>query len=542
MEKHFLGIDVGTGSVRAGIFNRQGDMVSQASHDIKIWHPKPGYAEQSSQDIWRAACRATKQALAESGLAAGDIGGLSFDATCSLVALAQDYEPVSISPGGEPERNIIVWMDHRATEQAARINRTGHKVLDYVGGKISPEMEVPKLLWLKENLPQAWSQARRIMDLTDFMFYRATGQDARSLCSVVCKWTYLAQPGAGGYQPDFFEPLGLSDLFERGLVPLEAHEPGSVPGGISSEAAREMGLAPGTPVAVGLIDAHAGGVGMLGLILDEEPEGTASFAKALALIAGTSSCHMTVSPDPAFVQGIWGPYWGAMVPGMWLNEGGQSAVGSLIDFVIANHGSNGDLLGLARKQEQDPYQALNALVADIKTMQGMEPWRHRHMLPYHHGNRSPRADPLAKGMMMGLTMDGGLEDLALWYAATVQATAYGTRHIIETLNEHWYQIEQVYVCGGHTKNQLFLQEYADITGCAIVVPKQPEAVLLGSAMLGAVAAGAYPSVVEAMKSMCQPGNRISPRTEHRAFHEAKYRVFKDMYDYHCKAVAAMSAV
>ena len=542
MEKHFLGIDVGTGSVRAGIFNRQGDMTAQASHEIKLWRPLPGYAEQSAQDIWRAACGATRQALAESGLSAEDIGGRSFDATCSLVALGQGYEPVSISPGGEPERNIIVWMDHRATEQAARINQSGHRVLDYVGGKISPEMEVPKLLWLKENLPRAWSRAGRFMDLTDFMFFRATGQDARSLCTVVCKWTYLAQPGAGGYQEDFFGPLGLSGLFERGLVPRNAHQPGSVMGEITSQAAQEMGLAAGTPVAVGLIDAHAGGVGMLGLILDEGPDATDSFAKALALIAGTSSCHMTVSPEPAFVRGVWGPYWGAMVPGMWLNEGGQSSVGSLIDYVLANHGGYQDLLDLAKEKGRDPYQTLNALVEDIKTKQGLEPWRHRHMLPYHHGNRSPRADPLAKGMMMGLSMDGGLRDLALWYAATIQATAYGTRHIIETLNEHWYQIQQVYVCGGHLKNQLFLQEYADITGCEIVVPKQPEAVLLGSAMLGAVAAGAYPSVVEAMKSMCQPGSRIIPRKEHSAFHAAKYRVFKDMYDYQRRTAAAMAAV
>ena len=150
---YYLGIDVGTGSARAGIFDLTGRMVASSAQPIKMWKPQPDHVEQSSDDIWRACCRATRAALKKSGLNRAAIKGIGFDATCSLVALDAADRPVSVSATGRAAQNVIVWMDHRALPQAERINRTKHPVLRYVGSVISPEMQMPKLLWLKEKLP-----------------------------------------------------------------------------------------------------------------------------------------------------------------------------------------------------------------------------------------------------------------------------------------------------------------------------------------------------------------------------------------------------
>ena len=159
MAEHFLGIDVGTGSARAGVFDASGNMLGSAKRDIQVWREAGDVVEQSSEDIWQAVCDCVRRAIGEAGLAPASVAGIGFDATCSLVVLGKGGAPLTVSPSGNPERNIIVWMDHRAMDQARRINQSGEKVLDYVGGTISPEMETPKLLWLSETMPATFDGA-----------------------------------------------------------------------------------------------------------------------------------------------------------------------------------------------------------------------------------------------------------------------------------------------------------------------------------------------------------------------------------------------
>jgi FGGY-family pentulose kinase len=185
------------------------------------------------------------------------------------VALDANDQPVSLSPTGRDEQNIIVWMDHRAIGETNKINHLGHPVLKYVGGIISPEMQTPKLLWLEKNLPAAWKRAARFLDLPDFLTYRATGDDTRSLCTTVCKWTYLGHKGLDGqgWDKSYFKKIGLGDLatnkFKRiGTRIRPMGEP--VGKGLTEQSAAELGLRPGTAVGVAIIDAHAGGLGLVG--------------------------------------------------------------------------------------------------------------------------------------------------------------------------------------------------------------------------------------------------------------------------------------
>lgn len=525
-ERLYLGVDVGTGSVRAALFDREGRRRGMGVSEIRIWRPEEDFVEQSSDDIWRAAGEAIRAALAQAGAGKDDVAGIGLDATCSLVVLDEDDRPVSVSPTGSDEQNVIVWMDHRATEQAARINQMGHEVLRYVGGTISPEMETPKLLWLKEKLPQAWERAAHFLDLADFLSYRATGNEARSLCTTVCKWTYLGHEHR--FDDGYFRQIGLGELVDDGYhrIGMSVRPMGEKAGSLRPDPARELGLAPGTPVAIGIIDAHAGGLGMLGAAIDGAAPTPESLEARVALIGGTSSCHMAVSREPKFVPGIWGPYFSAMIPELWLTEGGQSATGALVDHVIRSHAR-------ARELGDDAYAALNGRLEELAKHAAFpaELTREIHVLPYFHGNRSPRADPTLRGVISGLKLTDGVDQLALVYLATIQAIAHGTRHILETMNASGYRIDTILACGGDTKNPVFVREHADVTGCRVVLPREPEAVLLGSAILGAVASGDFASVLDAMAVMNVAERVIEPaRGEVSGYHEKKHAVFRRMYD------------
>ena len=533
---YFLGVDVGTGSTRAGVFDASGVMLGTHSESIACFRPAEDFVEQSSADIWRACGVAIRGALNAAGLRGEQIGGLCFDATCSLVALAADDSPVTVSPSGRDEQNVIVWMDHRAIEQAAAINRTNHEVLRYVGGTISPEMETPKLLWLKQHLPKSFAACARFLDLPDFLSYRATGNDSRSHCTTVCKWTYLGHEnqGRGAWSRSYFEQIGLSELLADNArrIGSEVRPLGECVGLLTERSAHELGLAPGIPVGVSVIDAHAGGIGLLGGALPGESLDESGFERRLALIGGTSSCHMAVSKDARWVGGVWGPYFSAMVPGMWLTEGGQSATGALIDHVLQSHARYAELANLAAARSVSVYAILNERLDELagasKTPGTLT--RDLHVLPDHHGNRSPRADPSLRGMISGLKLSATVDALALEYLATIQAIAHGTRHIIDTMNANGYRIDTVIATGGDSKNPIFLREHADATGARILLPKEPEAVLLGSAMLAARAAGHFPSVLEAMTKMSAVSRVIEPNPEARAFHDKKQRVFLRMHD------------
>jgi FGGY-family pentulose kinase len=466
------------------------------------------------------------------------VQGIGFDATCSLVLLDADDRPVSASPTGNAEQNVIVWMDHRAIGEANEINATGDAVLAYVGGVISPEMETPKLLWLKRNLPASFAKAARFLDLPDFLTYRATGADSRSHCTTVCKWTYLGheREGRGAWSREYFERIGLGELLDDGArrIGAEVKPLGERAGLLSERAAAELGLSAGTAVAVSIIDAHAGGIGLLGTSIAGSAPSERDLETRLALIGGTSSCHMAVSKEPRFVPGVWGPYFSAMLPGLWLTEGGQSATGALIDATVFGHARGPELAEQAKARGTTVYALLNEhlerLQREADVPFAAELTRHLHVEPDHHGNRSPRADATLRGMLSGLSLDTDADALARLYLATIQAIAYGTRDIIEALNRQGYRIDTLLATGGDAKNSVFLREHADATGCRIVLPREPEAVLLGSAVLGAVAAGRQPGVLAAMSAMSQAGSVVEPGAAPvRELHDRKYQVFQAMY-------------
>ncbi|XP_035617839.1 FGGY carbohydrate kinase domain-containing protein isoform X3 [Oncorhynchus keta] len=474
VEWYYVGVDVGTASVRAALVTREGQVKTTAEEMVTIWKPHSDHYVQSSTDIWAKCCSTVRKVT--QGVQRNQVRGVGFDATCSLVVLDQNFKPVAVNQDGEAERNVVMWMDHRAAEQAARITSTGHRVLSRVGGVMSPEMQPPKLLWLKENLrATCWRDAAHFLDLPDFLSWKATASLARSLCTVVCKWTYCPTEK---WDTSFWTAIGLEDLLENNNFKIGSVTccPGSPVGeGLTQEAAAELGLDTGTAVGASLIDAHAGGLGVIGadvrgfsLPCEDQP-----ITSRMAMICGTSSCHMAISQGPLFVPGVWGPYMSGMVPELWLNEGGQSATGRLIDHVVKGH--------VAYPQLQEQAVKGSAIYSNL-----------------------------------------------------------GTQHILEAMTQAGHDITTLFLCGGLSKNPLYVQIHANATGLPLVLPAQTEAVLVGAAVLGACASHDYSSILEAMEKMAKVGKVVQPDHELWSFYRKKYSVFLRLHVHQREYMALMN--
>lgn len=525
-ERLILGVDVGTGSARAGLFDLSGRMIASAKTDLTIWRGPGAMVEQSSAQIWDAVCRSVRAAMSEANASPVRVAGIGFDATCSLVVVGEGGVSLPVGPSEDPGRDVIVWMDHRAVGQAERINALGHDVLKYVGGRISPEMETPKLLWLKENRPEIYAKASAFFDLADFMTWKATGDLARSTCTVTCKWTYLAHERR--WDASYFDEIGLGDLARDGFVRIGARvvDPGNPLGaGLTAAAAGDLGLAPGTAVSAGMIDAYAGGLGTVGI------EGAPS--THMAYVFGTSSCTMTSTVEPKFMPGVWGPYYSAMVPGMWLNEGGQSAAGAAIDHLIECHPAAGEAQALARSRGMPVSELLterllakaSSLSEIVRIADGL------HVVPEFLGNRAPFADPHARAVIAGLGMERDLDSLAALYLAGVCGVGYGLRQIIETQAKAGASVEKIVICGGAGQSRLIRQLLADAVGKPVMASQAEEPVLLGAATLGAVAAGLFPDIQAAMATLSHPGETCLPAGgEIATLHDRRFDAFQRLQE------------
>uniref|UniRef100_A0A1I8IL92 FGGY carbohydrate kinase domain-containing protein n=1 Tax=Macrostomum lignano TaxID=282301 RepID=A0A1I8IL92_9PLAT len=520
----YISVDVGTSSVRVGIFSDAGDLLGYATEPVEIYRPAPMMFEQSSDGVWAAVCACVRSVLAKTGQKPAEVKAIGFAATCSLVVLDDNRQPLSTC-GSHSHHNIIMWLDHRATEEARFINKTGHRLLQHVGGFLSPEMQPPKLLWLKKNRGTDWlKSAGYVLDLCDFLTLRATDCDSRSRCSVVCKWLYDSERDS--WDESFWKTIGLSVLLEDGhrRIGSKILEIGDAVGtGLTQRAAAELGgLSPGTVVSTGILDAHAGGLGSIlckAPGLDDLP-----IHRRMALIAGTSSCHLALSRKKELVPGAWGPYLSVMVPALWLTESGQSASGLLLDYVLRRMGT--------LDEKSVSYSALDDV---IKCLAGMAKEKglseidrltaEVHVWPDLHGNRSPLADPDLSGMLLGWRMYDSDDEWAVLYLATVQALAYGTRHIVENLT---HRIDAIYLAGGLRRNRLYVQAHADVLNVPVVLPACDESILQGVAVSSATAAGQFSTVSQAMDALCGQGEVVMPNPAVREYHDRKYNVFMEL--------------
>ncbi|TQB71853.1 hypothetical protein MPDQ_007227 [Monascus purpureus] len=531
---YYIGIDVGTGSARACVIDETGDIVGLASENITV-----------------------RRALRERNIPSSMIRGIGFDATCSLAVFSTDTDgPVSVTASTfDSDRNVILWLDHRAVKETEKINATGHKVLQYVGGKMSVEMEIPKIVWLKNNMPAAIFAKCKFYDLVDALTHLATGGETRSLCSLVCKQGYLPNGIEGsepGWQKDFLHEIGLQDFCDEDFRRLggihgengrhlHAGEP---VGNLSEKAAAELGLPAGIPIGSGVIDAYAGWIGTVGSKIEGNPLAASTdvreaFFTRLAAVAGTSTCHLVMSPNPVFVPGVWGPYRDTILAGCWMAEGGQSATGQLLQHILDNHPAFKQAEKLAGLHNKNIFTFLNDRLKDMAKEQKAPciPYIARHLFFYgdFFGNRSPLADPSMTGSIIGLTSDVSVNNLALLYYGTLEFIALQTRQIVEAMNQSGHRITSIFMSGSQCQNDILVGLIASVCDMPVVVPCYiTAAVCHGAAMLGAKAAsvdaaGKTADLVDIMDRMSKPGRLFYPTKDsrERTLLATKYRVFLD---------------
>ncbi|GAA5841885.1 hypothetical protein JCM11251_005411 [Rhodosporidiobolus azoricus] len=581
-QQYYIGVDVGTGSARAALVSAHGDVVSESTYSTTTWRDEKDkdIFEQSTAQIWSCISSACKDVLRDSKVDPSQVKGIGFDATCSLVAAKLETgEPVAVTPGSwnAPKqtegdlRDVILWADHRAHAEARKINATGSKWLNYVGKTISLEMEVPKMLWLKNHMPSSLFSSLMFFDLPDWLTYRATGDLARSNCSLGCKCSYVP-PGvedSKGWNDEFFSQIGLeefvkNDFLQVGGLPgkngliLTAGQP--VGAGLSKKAAAELGLLEGTAVGSAVIDAYAGWIGTVAAPMDDKKDTTlADASHRLAAIAGTSTCHITQSEEAVFVTGSWGPYKHAIFPGYWMNEGGQSSTGQLLDFMVETHPAFPKLKQMAEEKGTNHFvlltEILDEMVKEKKVPFMSYLTRDMYLYPDLHGNRSPLADVDMRGMLIGMQLDKTVGDLALRYYATGEAIALQTRQIIDTMNDSGHKIEAIFMSGGLVKNRFLMSLISDICNMPVQLPYSHSAsVVLGSAMLGAAAAeeqkrlqgqslqkqqdaekssfGMKDTLWDMMIRMSRPGTTVHPSASEAELKllNVKYDIFKECID------------
>lgn len=477
-----LAIDVGTLSARAGLFDTSGRLVAARSHPFELLRPAENHAVYRMDDIWAAVCHATRAAIAEAPGAAAAIAGVAIDATSSTYFRADGARPL------EGDADVVCWMDHRGEREAEEIGASGDRYLDYVGGTVSPEMYLPKILWMRRHTPQAWARVTAVSDLSDEVAHRVTGVDRLSVCGLACKFPYL--PGdPEPWRRELLATLDLSDLPQLGKLAEPPGRVGELHGMVSSVAAKSLGIAPGAPVAIGLIDAEAGALGVVGRGFRDKMNRT------LALIGGTSSSYMCWAQDERQISGIWGPFKHAVFPDYWMHEAGMSISGAALDAVLNHHpASPGDA-------SPEPHAETARDILGLLDLEGPAFGARRHIVPDWLGNRAPYGDGTVRALISGIGLETSRRSFLEHYYATARALALQSRHIREHLNAHGYAIDRVCLSGGHTKNPLMVRLYRDALAADLVISHSPEPVLLGTAMVASVAAGLHPDLFVALDAM-----------------------------------------
>lgn len=485
--EYLIGIDVGTQSLRSCLFDTNGNLVDKCIKDYQTFIPRIGWVEQNPEDWLKALKTTISKLISNNDIPPQKIVALSYACTSCTVVLLDEK--------GKPIRPAIMWLDERAWKQAMRVTKTNHHVLKYSGGEESPQWMLPKIMWLKEKEPHLYNQANFIVEQVDFFTYHLTGKFSISKSNAAAKWHFTSLDG--GWPISLLEELDLKDILEK--WPNEVLKVGEVIGNISEDFSIVTGLSTKTKVIQGGVDSHAGVIGV-GAI----KEGN------LALIIGTSSCLMAQSKTPIFAD-IWGPYQEAIANKTYTLGGGQSTTGSIIRWL---------------KEEitktKLTYKEIDKLVAEIPPgSEGLI------ALDFFQGNRTPFKDPFARGAIWGLNLRHKTPHI---FRAFYEAVAYGTRAIIDNLNENGYVVNKILAAGGGAKSNIWMQIHADVNNLPILLPQIDESTSLGAAIWAGIGAKIFSNYDEAINTMVNYKCEIKPNPKHKVIYDFYYEQYLKTYN------------
>ncbi len=485
--KYVIGIDGGTESVRAFVFDLKGNSLGSYACLYETSFPLPGRAEQDPGQWWQSLGAAVRGAVQKAGISAHNVVGLAADTTsCSVVALDVNWEPL---------RPSLIWMDVRASEEAERVRATGDKALVVNGNGRSPvsaEWMIPKALWIATHEPVLYEKAATICEYGDYIAWCLTGRRVGSLTQASLRWHYTTQRGIPS---TLLAKLGIESLAEK--WPSEFLEPGAVVGELRPEAAKHLGLPRAVQVVQSGSDAF---IAMVGLGVSRPNQ--------MALVTGSSHLQLGVCDREVHGEGFWGSYQDAVYRGLSVIEGGQTSTGSVIAWLRRLTGSR-DFAELNEKATKLPPGANGLLVLD-----------------HFQGSRTPYTDAHSRGAITGLSLFHGPEHL---FRGVMEGISFGTRAILDAMGAAGVRPAALTVCGGASKSPLWLQIHADIAGLPIHVPVCTDAAALGSAILAAKGTGQYASIQEAIDNMVSISYTLEPNQEARSPYAEIYQRYLKLY-------------
>jgi L-ribulokinase len=535
--RYTIGVDFGTESGRATLVD-VADGRELATHvypyshgvidealplDDRTVRLEPDWALQDPDDYLRVFQVTIPAVVKAAGINSADVIGIGVDFTaCTMLPTKADGTPLCTLPAfrANPHAWVKLWKHHAAQPEADRINAVARERneawLDRYGGKISSEWFFSKALQILDEAPEVYAEADRLLEAADWVVWRLTGVETRNSCTAGYKALWSKREGFpdaayfGALDPRFANVI--DEKMTRVITPI-----GERAGGLTEEAAAWTGLRPGIAVAIANVDAHVA-----------VPAATVTETGRMVMIMGTSTCHMVLSDQEKVVPGMCGYVEDGIIPGFFGYEAGQSCVGDHFAWFTENCVPES-----YEREARDRGIDVHGLLGEKATRLAVGE-SGLLALDWWNGNRSVLVDAGLTGLLVGATLATKPEEI---YRALIEATAYGTRIIIETFEENGVPVHEMVACGGlPEKNPLLMQIYADVTGRPFKVSASSQTPALGSAMFGAVAAGAqaggYATIADASHAMARLKDRVfEPIEANRVAYDALYREYVKLHDY-----------
>lgn len=534
MAKYTIGVDFGTLSGRAVLVNvSTGEEIASSvyeyPHGVMDSELPSGkklgkdWALEHPMDYLEVLYNTIPAVIKESGISGDDVIGIGTDFTaCTIVACKKDGTPLCFLPEyeDEPHAYVKLWKHHAAQKYANELNRIAEErgenwLLNY-GGKISSEWAIPKIWQVLDEAPEVYGATDRYIEAADWIIWQLCGRETRNSCTAGYKEIWNKKNGFPS--DDFFKALDprlehvVDDKLSRDITPL-----GQCAGYLTEDMAKKLGLNTDVAVAVGNVDAHVC-VPAVGI---DAP------GKMLAIM-GTSTCHIMMGEEEKQVPGMCGVVEDGVMPGYFGYEAGQSCVGDHFAWFIDNCLPK-DYYDEAEKQGINIHRFLRSKAE--KLLPGQSGLL---ALDWWNGNRSVLVDVDLTGMILGMTLLTKPEEI---YRALIEATAYGTRMIIETFRENGVAIDEFYASGGISqKDPMTMQIYADVINMPIKIAGSDQGPALGSAIFASVAAGAdkggYDNVYEAARVMGKVKDKIYyPIEENVKTYDKLFAEYRTLHDY-----------
>ncbi|MDY3016177.1 xylulokinase [Blautia sp.] len=490
---YLLGIDIGTSACKAALFDRKGQVLAAANGEYPVYYPEEGWAEQNPEEWWSAVCEAVRQVIRKAGIQPEEIAGVGID--------GQSWSAIAIDKGGKVLTNTPIWMDTRAQSICDRLNEEigEDEIFRIAGNSLQPSYTTAKILWYKENLPEVYSKIYKILQSNSYIAFKLTGQISQDLSQGYGLHCFNMRTGQ--WDEEMCRKMGIPRDFLPEIVPSDR-----IIGTVTKKAAEESGLAEGTPVAAGGLDAACGTLGA-GVIHSGETQEQGGQA------GGMSICIEKYQADPRLILGF------HVIPGKWLLQGGTTGGGGVMRWFEREFA---DYERLMREQTGiSSLDQLNEIAEKVKPgCDGLV------FLPYMAGERSPIWNPYAKGVFYGLDFSKTKGHMV---RACMEGVAFSLRHNLETAEEAGAKAEILRAMGGSANSLLWTQIKSDVTGKTMAVPASDTATTLGAALLAGVGTGFYKDYEEAVAETVKVTRKHQPDPEKKAVYDKNYETYLELY-------------